>query len=99
MERKAEQTVVLEFSDDAVTGNFPLHERRGGGKLVKRIKAGAFDAVWTVHIDCLTRSESMAEREAIFDLLKGNGVALITPEDAVKWFDTSTSDPMYSLKS
>lgn len=92
-------TVAAVFTDGAVSGNSPLEERPDGGKLVELIKSGEIDAVVSANVDRLTRSEKMAERGYIYDLLGEHVTAFASPREGIIHCNDLIGDVTYSIRS
>lgn len=75
--------VVAEFSDPAVSGNSPIDSRPEGSKLMSLLRKQEIDGVVTVHMDRLTRSDSLAERGMILEEFRVAG-AFLDQIDATK---------------
>lgn len=91
--------VVAEFTDGAVSGNSALEDRPGGKELVKLIETGKIDAVVGANVDRLTRSDKMADRGAIYDLLGENDTAFASPREGEIHCNDLVGDITYSIRS
>jgi DNA invertase Pin-like site-specific DNA recombinase len=91
--------VVAEFKDEATSGNSPLEKRPGGKELVNLIKTGTIDAVVCVSVDRLTRSDKMAERGYIYDLLGEHDTAFASPREGIIHCNDLVGDVTYSIRS